>query len=140
MSNALRKIAEHELGQCFHDLSPQTRDELTTSLVRQWIGSDGNAVVVTPDFHYWFRITTLEDGRTQVVRDRNPQTFVDQMRKSRVIEEEIPALLHELNVRQSVECLTDDGTRLRLRIDPAKPMFFIEMVADNDEWHRYPNE
>ena len=34
-----------------------------------------------------------------IFRERQPQTFVDQLRKSRVIEEEIPALLHELTVR-----------------------------------------
>lgn len=61
------------------------------------------------------------------------------MRKSRVIEEEIPALLHELSVRQSAECLTDHGEKIRLRVDPGKPMFFFEIVADNDEWHRYPS-
>jgi hypothetical protein len=139
MSNALRKIAEHELDQCFHGLSPLTRDELVTSLVRQWIGNDGNAVIVTRDFHFWFRMKKLDDGQTQVVRDREPQTFVDHMRKSRVIEEQIPDLLHELSVRQSAECVTDYGQKIRLRVDPGKPMFFVELVLDDDEWHRYPN-
>lgn len=139
MSNALRAIAEHELEQCFHDLNPQIRDELATSLVRQWIGNDGNAVIVTREFHFWFRMKKLEDGQTQIVRDREPQTFVDHMRKSRVIEEQIPSLLHELSVRQSVQCLTDYGEKLRLRVDPGKPTFYVELVTDDDEWHRYPN-
>lgn len=139
MSNALRKIAEHELDQCFHGLSAATRDELATSLVRQWIGSDGNAVIVTRDFHFWFRMKKRDDGQTEVVRDRHQQTFVDQVRKSRVIEEQIPRALHELSVRQSAEAMTDYGQKVRLRVDPAKPMFFVELVLDNDEWHRYPN-
>ena len=74
MSNALRKIAEHELDRCFHDLNPVTRDQLATSLVRQWIGNDGNAVIVTREFHFWFHIKKLDDGQTQVVRDRVPRT------------------------------------------------------------------
>jgi hypothetical protein len=139
MSNALRQIAEHELDRCFHDLSPFTRDELATSLVRQWIGNDGNAVIVTRDFHFWFRMKKLEDGQTQVVRDRQPQKFVDQMRKSRVIEAEIPRILHELAVRQSVECWTDYGEKLRLRVDPANTQFFVQLVTDDDQWHRYPD-
>jgi hypothetical protein len=139
MSNALRNIAEHELDQCFDDLSTATRDELATSLVRQWIGSDGNAVIVTRDFHFWFRVKTFDDGQTQVVRDRRPQTFVDQIRESRVVEEQLPAVLHELNVRQSAEAMTDYGEKVRLRVDPAKPTFFVELVLDDDEWHRYPN-
>jgi hypothetical protein len=79
------------------------------------------------------------DGQTQVVRDCHPQTFVDQIRKSRVIEEQIPGVLHALNVRQSAEAMTDYGQKVRLRVDPAKPMFFVELVLDDDEWHRYPN-
>jgi hypothetical protein len=139
MPSTLRNIAEHQLDQCFHDLSPVTRNELATSLIRQWIGHDGNAVIVTRDFHFWFRVKELEDGRTQVVRDRRPQTFVDHMRKSRVIESEIPRLLHELAVRQSVECQTDYGQKSRLRVEPGrKTAFFIELVLD-DQWHRHPN-
>jgi hypothetical protein len=139
MSNALRRIAEHELDQCFHELDPLIRNELATSIVRQWIGNGGNAVIVTREFHFWFRMKKLEDGQTQIVRDREPQTFVDHMRKSRVIEEQIPSLLHELSVRQSVECQTDYGEKLRLRVDPGKPTFYVELVTDDDEWHRYPN-
>ena len=139
MSNALRKIAEHELAQCLQDLNSQVRDELTTSLVRQWIGNDGNALIITRDFHTWFRLKKLDDGRMQLVRDRHPQTFVDQMRKARVIESEIPCLLHELNVRQSTECLTDYGQKIRLRVDSGAAEFFVELVTDDDEWHRYPS-
>jgi hypothetical protein len=29
--------------------------------------------------------------------------------------------------------------KVRLRVDPAKPRFFVELVLDDDEWHRYPN-
>ena len=138
MSNPLRVIAEHELDQCFPGLDAMTRHELATSLVRQWIGSAGSAVLFTREFHFRFCISNLDDGNYQVVRDRKPQTFVDHVRKSRVVEEQIPGLLHELNVRQSVECVTDYGQKVLLRVDPAKPMFFVELVLD-DSWHRYPN-
>jgi ABC-type nitrate/sulfonate/bicarbonate transport system ATPase subunit len=52
MASVLRKIAEHELDQCFHELDAQTRDELATSLVRQWIEDADNAVLVTRQFHF----------------------------------------------------------------------------------------
>ncbi len=139
MSTVLRTIAEAELDQTFPDLKPQTRNELATSLVRQWVGNNGSAVIMTREVQVWFRLKKLEDNQTQVVRECVPQTFVDHMRKSRVVEEEIPALLHELNLCQSVQCLTDYGQPLRLRVDPAKPMFFVELVLDEDELHRYPN-
>lgn len=139
MSNVLRKIAEHELDQCFHDLPPVIRDELATSLVRQWIGSAGNALIITAEFHYWFRIEKLEDGGTRVVRRREPQTFVDHMRRYRVIEAEVPSLLHALSVRQSVECVTDCGEKIRFSVDPAKPAFAIEFGVDGKKWRRHPN-
>jgi hypothetical protein len=121
-------------------LSQLTRDELATSLVRQWIGNEGNAVIVTRDYQFHFRIKKLHDEQTQVVRNCKPQTFVDHVRKSRAIEEDIPRLLHELSLRQSVEYMTDYGQKMRLRVDPRKPMFFVEIVTDDDKWHRCPNE
>ena len=44
----LRKIAEGELSKQFLGLGPAVRDELATSLVRQWLGNDGHAGIVTP--------------------------------------------------------------------------------------------
>jgi len=140
MSSALREIAELELDQCFDDLSPTTRDELANSLVRQWIGNDGKAIIVNRDFEFSFALTTRSDGALQVVRERAPQTFVDHMRKSRVIERDIPRLLHEVSIRQTTECMADYGQKLRLRAEPNKsPTFFIEYVLDDEPWHRYPN-
>jgi len=138
MSNVLHKIAEREIDQCFHGLDGPTRIELVTSLIRQWIGNDGNAVIVTREFLFHFRKTSLDDGQSKVERDREPQAFVDHLRKSRVSEDEIPGLLHNLNVRQTAECFTDYGHKVRLRVDPVKSMLFIELVLDDDEWHRSP--
>ena len=64
MSNALRRIAEYELDQCFHDLNPLTRDELATSLVRQWIGNDGNAVTERPTERAVRNGLRIEDSAT----------------------------------------------------------------------------
>ena len=128
--NALRTIAEHELNACFGNLSPNTRDELATSLVRQWITSDGAAMVVTRDHHFRFNLSRLGDGNTQVVRKVEAGVFIEHLRRSRVIEDEIPRLLHELSVCQSTRCYTDYGEELQLRVDPAKAMFYIEFVPD----------
>ena len=130
--NVLRMIAERELDACFHDLAPITRDELATSLVRQWISNDGAAVIVTRDYHFWFRLTRLEDGMTRVVRDIQAGTLSEHLRHSRVIEDEIPGLLHDLSVCQSARCYTDDGELLQLRVDPAKATFHIELVPDQE--------
>jgi len=129
--NVLRIIAEKTLDQCFGQLSPATKNELATSILRQWITA-GRAVIVTPEHNYWFRMTRLDDGGTQVVREVQEGTFVDHLRRSRVIEEQIPSLLHELSLCQSVRCSTDQGEPLQLRVDPAKGTFHIEFVHDAD--------
>ncbi len=56
------------------------------------------------------------------------------------MEQEIPGLLHQLSIQQSVDCMTDYGQKLRLRVNRGKRSFHIELVLDDKEWHRYPNE
>jgi hypothetical protein len=128
----LRKIAEHELETCFHNLSPTTRDELATSLVRQWTTYEGKAVIPTPKNHFWFRVSPLEEGGTKVVRETSEASFSDHMRRSRIPEADFPALLHDLTLCQSTRCYNSDGEMLQLRVDPAKKEFYIELVPDED--------
>src|SRR5205085_2824812 len=52
----LRTIAEHELEACFGQLNPVTKHDLATSLVRQWLTNGGQAVIVTREYHLWFRM------------------------------------------------------------------------------------
>lgn len=130
--NVVRAIAEKELDACFHDLSQTTRTELTTSLVRQWLTNDGTAVIATRDHHFWFRMSRLNNGTRQVVREVQEGTFSQFMRRSRVIEEQIPSLLHELNLRQSTYCFDEHGEMLHLSVDPAQKLFAIELVPDED--------
>lgn len=130
--NVLRRIAEHELAQSFCDLAPMKKDELATSLVRQWATHAGEAVILTSEHEIWFHLQRLEGGGTKVVRDVRPANFVKHLRRSRVVEEEIPALLDALNVRQSVQCYTEDGELLHLRVNPAEKKYYIELVPDSE--------
>ena len=76
MSNPLRKIAEHELDQCFDSMDRRICNDLATRLVHQWYDYDGNAVILTPDYQFWIRAKSLDAGQTQVVRQWDSQTFV----------------------------------------------------------------
>jgi hypothetical protein len=128
--NVLRRIAEHELEECFHDLSPTKKAELATSLVRQWTTNGGEAVLLTLEKEFWFHIEHFEDGRRNVVRDVRDCNFTAHLQRNRVIEVEIPALLDTLNVCQSARCYTDDGEMLQLRVNPAGKSYHIELVPD----------
>ena len=100
--------------------------------MRQWITYDGAAVIIDWQHQFWFRLTRLESGTTQVVRDVQKSHFTEQLRRSRVAEGETRGLLHELSVRQLARCLTDYGEMLQLRVDPAKSLFYIELVPEAD--------
>jgi hypothetical protein len=130
--NVLRKIAEDQLGECFNDLDSTTKNDLAISLVRQWITHEGNAVIVACEHHFWFRMKRMADGRSHVTRDIEAGTFIEQIRRSQVIEEEIPNVLHDLNVCQSVRCYSADGQALQLKVDPARRRFYIDVVEDDD--------
>jgi hypothetical protein len=130
--NVLRRVAEHELEQTFCDLTAAKKAEFATSLVRQWATNAGEAVILTLEREFWFHLSRLDGGGTQVVRDVQPGTLAGHLRRSRVIEEEIPALLDALSVRQSVQCYNDDGELLQLRVSPAEKKYYIELVPDSE--------
>ncbi len=121
----LRTAAEQSLARTFCDLTPSKLDELAVSMVRQWTSCNGTAVVMTPTHDLWFTMKR-EPGRSIDVRlGITPSTPVERMRESRIAEEDIPAVLDELNIRQTARCHADYGQALLLRVDPAQRSFHI---------------
>jgi hypothetical protein len=57
----LRRIAERELANQFLGLSAAVKDQLATSLARQWLGNDGHAGIVTPTQQVWFQLVAEGD-------------------------------------------------------------------------------
>jgi len=131
--NPLRKVAEHQLNEHLGELAPQTKEELATSLVRQWLTSDGHAGVVTLSRNYWFRMVRKEGCGIEVGCDSCPTQVVELLRRANVTEEQIPELLHQLTLCQSVRCQTSEGRSLRLRMIPQQRKFLLEPIADEDE-------
>jgi hypothetical protein len=83
--NVLRKIAENELSR-FGDLTPELKRELATSLVRQWITTDGHAGLVTWSNEYWFRLERKPDGGFGVNLVTCMPTLAGELRHCRVPE------------------------------------------------------
>jgi hypothetical protein len=114
----LRKIAESQVDNQFGDRDASVRNELATSLVRHWITNDGYAGFVTPTRQYWFQMVAkgeqLEVGCVEAKGNWGRML----LRDWRVAEDEIPALLHQLNLCQSASWRTTDGRTIRLGIDP----------------------
>ncbi len=114
----LRKIAEKVLARHLGDLDAAVRDDLATSLVRQWVTNDGHAGFVTPTRQFWFQMVTKGDGVEVGFSPVEGNWGGVLTEEWHVAEEEVPALLHRLNLCQSVLCRTADGLTIRLRIEP----------------------
>jgi hypothetical protein len=129
--NALRNVAEAELDRRLGELDSQQKGELATSLVRQWITYDGHAGLVTPSGHFWFDMIRT-DGGFEVGFDAQPPRFMDRLREWKVQEDEIPELLHQLNLRQRASCQSQENRPLRLRMLPKERTLLVEPVAEEE--------
>jgi hypothetical protein len=128
--NPLRHVAETVLDERFGALDPRLRQDLATSLVRQWVTSGGHAGLVTRSHHFWFRIVRTDGGGYEVGFDAQPPRFLEVLRRAGVAEESIPGLLHQLNLCQSVRCRTQDGRFLRLGMNARERALRAEPAAD----------
>jgi hypothetical protein len=129
--NALRNVAEAELDRRLGELDSRLRQELATSLVRQWITSDGHAGLVMPAGHYWFRMIRTDAG-FEVGFDAQPPRFLDRLHDWKVADDDIPELLHQLNLRQEVLCHSEEGRQLRLRMLAKERTLLVEPVAEEE--------
>ena len=114
----LRKLAETELAKCFKGLDDGVMNDLATSLVRQWLTYEGHAGVVTSTHQCWFRLVSMEDSPEVVVSQAEWHWGRTLSRDWHVDDEEIPGLLHQLNLCQSVLYRTAVGLTIRLWVEP----------------------
>jgi hypothetical protein len=129
----LRKIAENELAGCFSDLDDAARDELATSLVRQWLANDGHAGLVTRTHQCWFQLVAKEDGVEVGCSKAEGNWGRVLSRDWQVDEKDVPGLLHRLNLCQTARCRTADGRTIRLRVEPKERKVRCEEQAGEDE-------
>jgi hypothetical protein len=129
----LRKVAEKVLAKHLGDLDAAVRDELATSLVRQWITNDGHAGFVARTRQFWFRMVTNGDGVEVGFSPVEGNWGRVLSEDWHVAEEEVPGLLHQLNLCQSVLCRTGDGRTIRLRIEPKERAVRCEQHEEEDK-------
>jgi hypothetical protein len=70
-----------------------------------------------------------EDG-AQVAVGEQPGTLVFNLHKWGVEDEDLPGLLHRLNLSQSARCEIKDGRTIQVRMEPAERTFRINPVED----------
>jgi hypothetical protein len=122
----LRRIARSQLDVHFPALDHPVRDALVGSLTSQWRTHDGQAGLVTPGNQFWFRLASSGEGRYRVNVTAEASRFVEDLRRSNVDDNEIPHLLHRLNLAQHVVCETADGSSIQLKMNPREQTITLE--------------
>ncbi len=114
----LRKIAENEIAECFGELNAVVRNDLATSLVRQWLTYEGHAGIVTATHQCWFHLIEKGD-HLDVGFGRGAGNLGKILMEEWGLQRaEIAEVLHRLNLYQSVLYRRGDGRTLRLWIEP----------------------
>jgi len=128
----LRKIACDALDKVFQgDLSDETRAELATALVRQWITRNGHAALLTEQDQFWYQVSPLPDGGANLNRNHVPGSRVyNFMRDWQFEPDQVPDIIHNLNVRQTAEITNRRGERLRMWVIPEERTFRIERLPE----------
>jgi hypothetical protein len=131
-SHILRSIAESELDKVFPGLAPGPRQELVTSVVRQWLTCDGHAGVFTVAVHYWLHLVE-RDGHVLAGREVVPSSLPGLLRPWLVDELDLPRIAWELSVAQNATFGNADGRKILVRADAKQHGFSVEEVLDEDE-------
>jgi hypothetical protein len=130
---SLRRIAEAAVDKLFHDLVPAVREDLVTAVVRQWTTCDGHAGIFSVSGDVWLDLDFSEEGLCGVRPDKFPGRAAAILATKNVAAEQVPQILHFLNVRQTADCDSSDGRCLRLRMDPVERQLIVQEVPRQDE-------
>jgi hypothetical protein len=126
-------VARTELTRLFNDLAPATREQLETSLMRQWLTYEGKAGLITQVQNAWFELTKRGDG-FEVARSLCDSRVASMLRQHGADAGEFPELFHRVNLSQSAEFVGSGGKTYRLSIDPRERRVTVrEVTEDGDE-------
>jgi hypothetical protein len=120
-SRALRELAQEVIQEIADDLEiPEAdREDLVTSLVRQWITYDRNATFFFGDQQVYLVLAATPLGKPCIVPETAQPRWFDRLQEDWKIDPaELPAILAELNLAQSAETTSTDGIPLRLWVNP----------------------
>jgi hypothetical protein len=131
-SHVLRAIAASSLDKAIPRLASDAREELTTSIIRQWLTYDGHAGVFTLPIHYWFHLEQ-EDGEVRVGTEVVPGSLVKLLTPWRVLDDDLPEILWQLSVAQNATFVNADGLTVRVRADAKEHGFGVQEVVDENE-------
>lgn len=131
-SRALRQLAADLLEDASgkFDLSLEDREGLITSLVRQWITYDGHALLFLEETKVYFHLGSSPLGRSTIGIEPCPSNWPDVLRDDwQIGDDDLRDLLRQLNVGQSAEVVNQEGTTLRVWVDPKQRTNQVEPLS-----------
>jgi hypothetical protein len=134
-SRALRRLAEAFLDEVAgdEDIPEGEREEFATSLVRQWLTYDGSAAVFVGDEQIYLVLGRTPLGRPCVIPEPAGHGWVRRLTRDwKVIPDDLPEVLDQLNRGQSAEVINGDGVPLRLWVNPKERRRGVEPLAGED--------
>lgn len=131
-SRVLRELAEEFIGQiCEEDgIFESEREDLVTSLVRQWVTYEGNATLFIEGQQFQLLLGSTPLGKLRVTHSPVQTDWsISLERDWNIAPEELPDIYAQLNRGQSVELTNRDGMALRLWVDPQKKKSGVEELV-----------
>jgi hypothetical protein len=134
-SRALRRLAEALLDDMteYEVIPEEEREDVATSLVRQWLTCDGNATLFLGEEQVYLVLGRTPLGKPCVVPEPAGHGWVRQLTRDwNVSPDDLPEVLGQLNRGQSAEVLNGDGVPLRLWVDPRERRRGVEPLVGED--------
>jgi hypothetical protein len=115
----MRKIAADAVEKVFGDLLLEEKEgELVTSVVRQWLTYDGHAALLKETARYYLVFRQQGEGYGLSVNQVKGEVLRPFLRDWQIDEDQVPEILHRLNIGQSAEVTNLRGKVLRFSMDP----------------------
>lgn len=128
-SAVLRAIASDGVEKCLPDLTPEEKDGLITSVVRQWITHEGHAFLMNEEAERCYLVLRqTADGYEMTVNEVDGDALNPFLCDWQIDRELIPEIVHDLNLRQSAEVTNRNGLALRFSVNPQKRSISIEQT------------
>jgi len=131
-TRALRQLAEGLVEKLIGEdgFAAETRGDLVTSLVRQWMTYEGNATLFHGSGQAGFRLDAGPFGKPRLIPEAVSSGWLDRVALDWGIPEDgVPGIIDQLNRGQSAEAITRDGVAVRLWVNPKERSRCIEPVV-----------
>jgi hypothetical protein len=129
----LRRIAEDIYDKIAAEASfaDDERDDLVTSIVRQWMTYDHHATLLLDEHRqFYFKVETTPLGAINVSVRKSDADWTGFIDDWKIDPDDLPAIIHQINRGQGAETISIDGRPLRIYVDPQKSTCGVEPMDE----------